>query len=239
MSRVILDQNGIDPTDVMLVKNVENTRTTTKRVVRRIPNFSNIVNSNPEDVSLYDLPMHGRFDNVDIRGSVTQPVSEFPINEVRDMARSSLLDSYSNTRLPLLRPHVVGGNTNLPNFQQEYPTVMCNEGKVNIESINRDAVDFYDQYAQRNYIPLEHQEDSNVLTRRARAIIRQRLLEAKNTHNVRENPSVVRYDTSEIPKMYAARPKFENNKMNPRVGPNIISHMKNADRVYEQSLKLI
>lgn len=237
MSKVILDQNGIDPTDVMLVKDAKNTLPTKKKVIRRVPIYSSNVNSDPEVVSLYDLPSSGRF--VDIKGVVNQPVSEFPINETRDIARISLLDSYSNTRLPLLRPHIVGGNTNLPTLHQEYPTVMCNEKEVIIESINRNTVDFYKQYSQKNYIPLEHQEDSNILTNRAKAIIRQRLLDSKNTLNVPKNPSVVRYDTSEIPKMYSVRSKFENNKMNPRVGPNIISHMKNADRVYEQSLKLI
>jgi len=237
MSRVILDQSGIDPSDVMLVKDAKNTLHTKKKVIRRVPIYSNTVNSHPEVVSLYDLPSGGRF--VDIKGGVNQPVSEFPINETGNIARISLLDSYSNTRLPLLRPHVVGGNTNLPTLHQEYPIVMCNEKEVNIESINRNTVDFYKQYSQKNYIPLEHQEDSNILTNRAKAIIRQRLLDAKNTHNVRKNPSVVRYDTTEIPKMYSARPKFENNKMNPRVGPNIISHMRNLDHGYIQSHKLI
>ena len=191
--RVHLDRNGVDVSDVMLVKNVENTLRTTRKIVRRLPNYNSLVEFDPSSVSLYDLPMHGRFNNVDIRGSVTQPNSEFPISEMRDLTRASLLDSYSNTRLPLMRPDIVAGNNNLPNFHQNTPTVLCNEGKVNIESINRDAVDFYDQYSINNFTPLEQREDPHLLTRRARQIINERLREARNTYNNPSNPSVPNY----------------------------------------------
>jgi len=142
--------------------------------------------------------------------------------------------------LPIVAPRIAISSYNLPHPDiMPLTKVKCNDEPLKFESINRNTVDYYKQYSLANYSPLESQENVSVTSDTREKILIRRLSEAKNTYRKSSSPLVVKYNNDNINDMYEKRPKFENNKMNPFVGPSIKSHMKNLDRVYEQSLNLL
>lgn len=242
---VELDKNGVDISDVLLKKtgvNVETKLPVIKKVTKSAYSKSKELNLDfdPSEVSLYDLPMNKEYvKNINLKAKVSKPVQGASVDQLLEFAKTRI-DSYSNTSLPIVAPRIAISSYNVPHPDIiPVSKVKCNDEPLNFESINRNSVDYYKQYRLANYVPLGSQENVAVTSEANEKTLIRRLSEAKNTYRKSLSPLVVKYNNDNIRSMYEKRPKFENNKMNPFVGPNIKSHMKNHDRVYQQSLNLI
>lgn len=239
---VELDKNGIDITDVRLVKNDANVVPLVKKVSKTPYSNSRDLNLNydPNDVSLYDLPINKQFvKKVNLKHSVNQPVQSADVEQLLKFSKTHL-DTYSNTSLPIVAPKIAISSFNVP-----HPNILpvskvnCNDQPLNYETINRGSVDYYNQYKLANFVPLGSQENAALINSVNERTMIERLSEAKNTYRKTSSPLVVKYNDDKIKEMYEKRPKYENNKMNPFVGPKITSHMKNHDRVYQKDLNLL
>lgn len=236
---VELDKTGIDITDVRLSKNEIKEIPLVKKVSKTpYSNDKNLkLDYDQTEVSLYDLPINKDFvKKVNLKFSVNQPVQSADVNQLLEFSKTHL-DTYSNTSLPIVATKIAISSFNVP-----HPNVVpvskvnCNDQPLNYESVNRGAVDYYNQYKLANFIPngIEKNRGSE-----NEIVMLERLSKAKNTYRHTTSPLVVKYKDSKISeKAYENRPKYENNKMSPFVGPKIRSHMKNHDRIYKQELKL-
>lgn len=242
---VELDKNGVDISDVLLKKTGVNLKTklpVPKKVTKSAYSKSKEINLDfdPSEVSLYDLPINKEYvKKINLKTKISQPVQGASVDQLLEFAKTRV-DSYSNTSLPIVAPKIAISSYNVPHPDIiPVSKVKCNDEPLNFESINRNAVDYYKQYSLANYVPLGSQENVAVTSAANEKTLVRRLSEAKNTYRKSSSPLVVKYNNDNIKDMYEKRPKFENNKMNPFVGPNIKSHMKNHDRVYQQSLNLL
>ena len=242
---VELDKNGVDISDVLLKKtgvNIETKLPVIKKVTKSAYSKSKELNLNfdPSEVSLYDLPINKEYvKKINLNTKISQPVQGASVDQLLEFAKTHV-DSYSNTSLPIFAPKIAISSYNIPHPDIiPVSKVKCNDEPLNFESINRNSVDYYKQYSLANYVPLGSQENVAVTSAANEKTLIRRLSEAKNTYRKSSSPLVVKYNNDNIKDMYEKRPKFENNKMNPFVGPNIKSHMKNHDRVYQQSLNIL
>ena len=242
---VVLDKNGVDISDVLLKKtgvNIESKSPVIKKVTKSAYGKSKDPNLNFDinEVSLYDLPLNKEFvKNVNLNAKISQPVQGASVDQLLEFAKTHL-DSHSNTSFPILAPKIAISSLNIPRPDIiPVSKVKRNVEPLNFESINRNSVDYYKQYNILNYVPHGPQENIAVTSSKNEKTLIRRLSEAKNTYRKSSSPLVVKYNNDNIKDMYEKRPKFENNKMNPFVGPTIKSHMKNYDRVYQQSLNLL
>ena len=242
---VELDKNGVDISDVLLKKtgvNLETKPPVIKKVTKSAYSNSKELNLDfdTSEVSLYDLPINKEYvKKINLKTKLSQPVRGASVDQLLEFAKTHV-DAHSNTSLPIMAPKIAISSYNVPHPDIiPVSKVKCNDEPLNFESINRNAVDYYKQYSLANYVPLGSQENVEVTSAANEKTLVRRLSEAKNTYRKSSSPLVVKYNNDNIKDMYEKRPKFENNKMNPFVGPNIKSHMKNHDRVYQQSLNLL
>lgn len=236
-----IDKNGVDVTDVKLKKNSVNTEVPLIKKVNKVA-YKNNKNSSlyfdPSEISLYDVPMNKDFvKHITLNSKISYPVKSADVEQLLAFKK---IDNYSNTTVPIVAPKLAISSSTVPYPKIEsLTTLKCNDEPLNLESINRDIVDYYNQYSLSNFSPLGSQENVKQTSDTSKKVMIKRLSEAKNTYRSDAAPLSVKYKNQELKEMYEKRPKFENNKMNPFVGPSIKSHMKNHDRFYQQDLELL
>lgn len=238
---VKIDKNGRDITNELLKDS--NDSVSIEPIIKNVktPYKSKDINLNfdPSEVSLYDIPLNKDFvKKIKLNGSLSRPVASTNIDQLLEFSKTRV-DTYSNTSLPIVAPTIAISSFNVPHVAAPVSKVKCNNEPLNFESINRGSVEYYNNYRLVNLVPLESQENLSETSSINEKIMIRRLEEVKNTYRKSQSPLVVKYNNDNVKEMYEKRPKFENNKMSPFVGPKISSHMKNHDRVYEQSLKLL
>lgn len=258
---VQLDKNGVDITDVKLVK--EEIATPEVKNYTRLPYMgSTNLNLSPNDVSLYDLNINEISKRPDIGIRVSRPVSsvavedltnfgkmsipnvsptETPIGKIKRVTAesSTVVDPFSNTSISTLGPQIARNQVNLPYPNLPNPTVFPNEAPVSFESINRNAVDFYNKYKWLNFQPLGALEDKSQTSAAANKVIIRRLSESRNTYANPDTPKVHKYGSKVIAPTYEKKSKFEDNYFYSTPVPQILFTMKSLDKIYEKELKLL
>ena len=259
--KVQLDKNGVDITDVKLIK--EEIATPKVKNYTRLPymGYTNL-NLSPNDVSLYDLNINQISNRPDMGVRVSQPLSsvavedlinfgkmsipnvsptETPIGKIKRITAvsSTVVDPFSNTSLSTLGPQIARNQVNLPYPNLPNPTVSPNESPVSFESINRDAVHFYNKYKLLNFQHHGALEDKSQTSAAADKVLVRRLSEARNTYGNPDTPKVHKHGTKVIAPIYEKKSKFEDNHFYSAPVPQILSTMKSFDKRYEQELKLL
>lgn len=239
-SNISLDKNGVDVSTVGLVDiNTDKPPIRKKKSSIAYKAENKDLNFDPSEVSLYDIPLNKEFvKNISIKKGISQPVATTNIDQLLEFSKTTL-DDYSNTSVPIVAPHMAISSFNVPHPHYPNPKVKTNDEKLDHETINRDSVRHYNEYRLKNYVPMGPQEDIDFTNTAYVNTMNKRLSDAKNTYRSSSRPLIVKYNNDEVSNEYEIKPKFENNKLTPFVYPSIRSHMKNYDRKYEQSLKLL
>lgn len=244
---VKLDKNGVD--NIFVKPSNGNDNDTVYKTPIKSPLYrgDTNINLNPNDISMYDLNIHkisGRPDVEDLArvfknsipsssyGSAAGKIKRITTNS------SSILDPFSNTVIETLGP-AIGKNITLPYRNAPTPTVSSNIQPMTIESINRSAVDFYNNYSTLNYKPHGVLENHSQTSAAANKTLVRRLSEAKNTYFNSNSYKNIRYNAGVIAPTYEKKSKFEDNQFSANPAPQIMYTMKNFEKRYDQELKLL
>lgn len=244
---VKLDINGVDNTFFKLPNGNDNV-TVYKTPIKSLPyRGSANLNLNPDTVSMYDLNTHkisGRPDIGDLTdmfktsipsssyGSAAGKIKRITTNS------SSILDPFSNTVIETLGPSIAQ-NISLPYRDEQTSKVSSNTQPLTVESINRSAVDFYNNYSTLNYQPHGTLENRSQTSAAANRTLVRRLSEAKNTYFNSNSPKNIRYNAGVIEPTYEQKSKLNNNQFYINTSPKTFYTIKNFEKRYEKDLKLL